>query len=293
LIIPDFIKGSGNYLIIPMPLGLNVFPNFGRVITEFLFSNRKDVGKTGLKLLSVILDSFNPLGSSGLAQTITPTFLDPIMAVVTNKDAFGRPVAREARTNNPTPGYMRSRENATALSQSLAYAINYMTGGGKYGIGAASPTADQLDYLAAQYAGGVGREVTKAVRFVSAKVQGEETPPYAVPILGKLYGETTTPTAVTDKFYKNVTMLAEHEGTIKRMKESRASTSEYRREYPETRLIQNANNLENEISKLNKTKKELLAKEQTDGIKARIKRIDEQKVRMMTNFNNRVKVAEQ
>jgi uncharacterized Zn finger protein len=168
-----------------------------------------------------------------------------------------------------------------------------MTGGGKYGIGLLSPTADQLDYLGGQYAGGVGRELTKAARYVSAKVQGEETPPYAVPIAGKMYGETTTPSAVTDKFYKNVTMLAEHEGTIKRMQEDRASTTEYRRENPEVRLISSANNLENQVSKLNKTKKELLAKEQTDSVKAQIKRIDEQKARMMKNFNDRVKAAQQ
>jgi hypothetical protein len=246
-----------------------------------------------LQLFNVLLDTFNPLGSSGLAQTIAPTFLDPIIAIATNKDAFGRPVAREARATNPTPGYMRSRENATALSQSLAYAINYMTGGGKYGIGAVSPTADQLDYLAGQYAGGVGREVTKAARFVSAKVQGEETPPYSVPIAGKLYGETSTPAAVTDKFYKNVIMLSEHEGTLKRMQKDHASTTEYRKENPEVRLIQTANNLENQISKLNKSKKELLEKNQTESIKARIKGIDEQKARMMKNFNDRVKAAQQ
>jgi len=297
---PEFLKnknliiptGGGNYLIIPTPMGLNVFPNVARTLTEFIMSDRKSVSKTAVKLFNVLLDTFNPLGASGLAQTIAPTVLDPIIAIATNKDAFGRPIAREDRATNPTPGYMRSRENATALSKSLAYAINYMTGGGKYGIGAWSPTADQLDYLAGQYTGGVGRETMKAVRFVAAKAEGEETPSYSVPILGKLYGETSTPSAITDKFYKNVIMLAEHEGTLKRMRAEHISTVEYRNEYPEVRLIQNANNLENEISKLNKNKRELLEKEQTDYIKARIKRIDEQKARMMKQFNDRVRAAE-
>jgi hypothetical protein len=80
---------------------------------------------------------------------------------------------------------------------------------------------------------------------------------------------------------------------IKRMQEDRASTTEYRRENPEVRLISSANNLENQVSKLNKTKKELLAKEQTDSVKAQIKRIDEQKARIMKNFNDRVKAAQQ
>jgi len=293
LIIPDFVTGSGNYLIIPMPLGLNVLPNVGRTLTEFAMSDRPDAAKLMGKLFVMVLDAFNPLGSSGFSQTLAPTLLDPIVAISENKDAFGRPIARPDRATNPTPGYTRNRESSSAFSQGMAYALNYMTGGGKYGIGEVSPTADEIDYLIGQYAGGVGREFSKAVRYASAKVAGEETPPYVTPILGKLYGETTTPSAVTDKFYKNVTMLAEHEGTIKRMQADRASTAEYRRENPEARLISAANNLENQVSKLNKTKKELLAKEQTDSVKAQIKRIDEQKVRMMTNFNERVKAARQ
>jgi hypothetical protein len=294
LILPDIFTGSGKYLIVPMPLGLNVFPNIGRIMTEFMFSEKKDVGKLGLRVLGVTMDAFNPLGTSGLAQSIVPTIADPLVNVLsTNKDAFGRPISREDRATNPTPGYERNRETSSAFSQGLSYAINYMTGGGKYGIGEVSPTADQLDYLIGQYAGGVGREGAKIVSWSAAKIKGEETPPYKVPIVGKAYGETETAAAVTDKFYKNVTALAKHEGTIKRMQADRASTTEYRRENPEARLISTANNLENQVTKLNKTKKELLAKEQTDSVKAQIKRIDEQKVRMMTNFNERVKAAQQ
>jgi hypothetical protein len=298
---PEFLKNKnfiiptfgGDYLVYPMPLGLNVLPNVGRLLTEFAMSDKQDAAKLMGKLFVTVVDAFNPLGSSGFTQTLAPTLLDPIVAISENKDAFGRPIARPDRATNPTPGYMRNRESSSAFSQGMAYALNYMTGGGEYGIGAVSPTADEIDYLIAQYTGGVGREVSKAVRYVSAKATGEETPPYATPILGKLYGETTTPSAVTDKFYKNVTMLAEHEGTIKRMQADRVSTTEYRQENPEVRLISSANNLENQVSKLNRTKKELLAKDQTDSVKAQIKRIDDQKARMMKSFNDRVKAAQQ
>lgn len=292
IIIPS-LTGSGNYLIIPMPLGLNVFPNVGRTLTEFTMSSRKDVGKLMGKLFVIVLDSFNPLGSSGLAQTIAPTIIDPFVALSENKDAFGRPISRESRATNPTPGYERNRESATAVSKGLSYALNYLTGGGAYGIGAVSPTADQIDYLAGQYAGGVGREVMKAARFVGSIGSKDEIPPYKVPILGKLYGETTTPSAVTDKFYKNVIMLAEHEGTIKRMRTDKASTQDYKNEYPETRLINRANRLENQISQLNRTIKEIGEKPETEFTKDRIKRLKDQKTRMMTKFNEDVKKAAQ
>jgi hypothetical protein len=297
---PEFLKNKnliipipgGNYLIIPMPLGLNVFPNVGRTLTEFAMSNRKEGGKLARQLTSIILDSFNPLGSSGLAQTIAPTIIDPFIALAENKDAFGRPIYKESRATNPTPGWTRNRESSTAVSQGLSYAINYLTGGGQYGVSKIwSPTADELDYLAGQYAGGVGREIMKTARAIGSLGSEDEIPPYKIPILGKMYGETTTPSAVTDKFYKNVTKLAEHEGAIKRMREDRVNTTEYRQEYPETRLINRANQLENQISKLNRTIKDLQDKPETDFTKDRIKRLKEQKTRMMTQFNQAMSTA--
>ena len=304
---PEFLKNKNliipnpfgqGYAIIPMPLGLNVFPNVARLVTEYALTQagamtgKRDLPKTILSIASAVLDAFNPLGSSGLIQTLSPTLSDPFFAIAENKDAFGRPISKENRATNPSPGWERSRDNASAISQGLAYGINYLTGGGKYGIGAFSPTADDIDYAFSQYVGGLGREVAKAAGFVKAKAEGEETPPYKVPILGKAYGETETPSAVSDKFYKNVTMLAELEGEMKRMREKRENLSEFMKDNPEYRFIQNANNLENQISKINKTIKEIQKRPETEQTKAQIERYKEQKQRMMNNFNERIKALQ-
>jgi hypothetical protein len=303
---PEFIKskgliipvGDGNYLVIPMPLGLNVFPNIGRLITEYALSNsggmtgKRTLGKTITSITAAVFDAFNPLGSSGLAQTMAPTLLDPIVALYENKDNFGRPISKEDRATSPTPGYQRSRETATTFSKGLAYAINYLTFGGEYKKGVFSPTADDIDYLIGQYTGGVGRESMKLIEAASAKAKGEELPSYRVPLVGKAYGETTTPAAIADKFYKNVTMMAEHENAIKMMQKNRVSTSEYLKDNPEARFYSQANQLENQVSKLNQTKKKLQEMESTPAREAQIKRIDEQKTRMMLNFNNRIKASE-
>jgi len=304
---PEFLKNKNliipnpfgqGYAIIPMPLGLNVFPNVARLVTEYALTQagamtgKRDLPKTILSMASAVLDAFNPLGSSGLIQTLSPTLSDPFFAIAENKDAFGRPISKENRATNPSPGWERSRDNASAISQGLAYGINYLTGGGKYGIGAFSPTADDIDYAFSQYVGGLGREISKAAGFVKAKVEGEETPPYKVPILGKAYGETETPSAVSDKFYKNVTMLAELEGEMKRMREKRENLSEFMKDNPEYRFIQNANNLENQISKINKTIKEIQKRPETEQTKAQIERYKEQKQRMMNNFNERIKALQ-
>ena len=94
------------------------------------------------------------------------------------------------------------------------------------------------------------------------------------------------------QYGQHVNQLAQYENEMKLMRKEKVSTSEYKRDHPETSLIASANNLENEISKLNKTKKMYLEKEQTPYVKAEIKRIEDQKVRMMTNFNKRFSAAE-
>jgi hypothetical protein len=296
-ILPTFgLGGEKKYLIIPMPLGWNLFPNIGRELTEYALINsgnmkgRRKLTQTITNIAAQVADMFNPLGAGGAANLITPTIADPFVNVLaTNKDTFGRPISRENRETSPTPGWERSRDNATKLSKALAYGLNYITGGGEFGIGLVSPTADQLDYLAKEYAGGVGREVTKAVRYIGNKIEGEETPSYGVPIVGKLYGSTGEPSAVADKFYKNVKAMAEYEGTMKRMKESKISTTEFLRENPEAKLTKRANYIENEVSKYNK---EIHAMNKRGAPESSIKAKKEQRDKLMRHFNEQVSKAQ-
>ena len=303
---PEFLKdknlilptGGGKYLIIPMPLGFNVLPGLGRITTEYILgqagltTGAKGPGDKLSQAFGLIVDSFNPLGSSGFAQTLAPTIADPFIAVETNKDAFGRPIHREDRATNPTPGYLRTRENASVLGKGLAEFLNYVSGGTKYQKGAWSPTGDDIDYLAGQVTGGVGREIIKAGEAVKALATGEELPSYRVPIAGKLYGETDTNSAISDKFYKNVTRLSKFEDEIKGRAKNQEDVQGFLKDHPDARLWSTANNLENTISKITKTKRQLLERPSSPEIEETIKRLDAQKYRMMKNFNEQVKNLE-
>ena len=61
-------------------------------------------------------------------------------------------------------------------------------------------------------------------------------------------------------------------------------------ENPEARLWQRANNVENQISALNKRKKEFQERGMPRG---RIQAIDEQKQEIMRRFNEQVKAAQE
>ena len=291
---PEFVKQrnfviptpDGNYLTIPYPLGFNLLPNIGRITTEFMISGGKNPAKRVGDLMGSVADAFSPIGSSGLSmQTIAPTVLDPLAALEANKDAFGRPIYKEDRATNPTPGYLRSRENASEMSNAISYFLNLASGGTKYSKGFVSPTADEIDYVIGQVTGGLGREIMKTGQTIKAAGTGEDLPAYRVPLLGRFYGETESNAAESQRFYNNITRMADHENEIKGRIKNKESVASYYRDNPEARLYQQANTIENQINALNKQKKEFIER---DLPKDRIKRIENQKALIMKRFNDQL-----
>jgi hypothetical protein len=298
---PEFVKSrnfiipnplsEGGYVAIPYPLGLHFLPNIGRIVVETGIHG--DITKHAGNMAAVVTDAFNPLGGGDLSlQTISPTVLDPAVALATNKDAFGRPISKEDRATAPTPGFSRSRDQATEINKAVAKAINYITGGTEDTKGFLSPTADQLDYLAGQVTGGAGREVMKIGKTATAVATGdtENLPSYQIPLAGRFYGDVASPAANSQHFYDNVTKMAEYENTIKGMRQRKENVAEYMRDNPDARLWQQANNAENQISQLNKLKKQWREAGRSDE---QIKTLDDRKQNIMTRFNEQVKNLQQ
>ena len=290
---PEFVKErnfiiptpDGNYLSIPYPLGLHILPSLGRLTTEFVLTGGKNPTKKVGDLMGVFADGLSPLGSAGPLQTIAPTVLDPMAALAENKDAFGRPIYKQDRATNPTPGYMRSRESSSEISKQISYFLNMASGGGKYSKGLISPTADEIDYVAGQVTGGVGRELMKTGQTLKAASTGEDLPAYRIPLAGRFYGETQSNAAESQRFYANVTKMADYENEIKGRIKNKEPVGAYLRDNPQARLWQTANNTENQINALNKQKKEFIER----GLpKDRIQRIENQKAAIMKRFNDQV-----
>ena len=296
---PEFIKerniiiptGGGKYITIPMPLGFNVIPNAGRVITDLVL--RKDVN-VPKKLSSLILSTagaFNPVGGGTVGQILAPTVVDPVMALAENKDNFGRPIAKEDVSGlRPTPGYLRTKETATPWSKGLSKFLNYASGGTEFKKGVFSPTPDQIDYLAGVATGGLGREISKGAQTIGATISGEELPTYKIPLASRFYGNTSEAASVASKFYENIQRLNEHAAEIKGRRETRQDVSEYIKDNPEARLTAMATTLYNNINTLSKQKK--LAMER--GLpRERIKQIETQMQAQMKRLNDRVREMRQ
>jgi hypothetical protein len=291
---PEFVRErnfiiplvDGTYMTVPYPLGYNLLPNSGRIVMDFMIRGGRDAGKHMTSLMSSVMNSFNPLGSSGFAiQTLMPTAIDPIVALAENKDSFGRPIYRPDRATAPTPGYTRSRDTASTLGKGLAEFLNWASGGTKYQKGSISPTGDEVDFLAGQVGGGLYREISKAAKAVGAQSTGEALAPYQRPIVSRFYGETGSPAAVSQTFYNNVTRMTDHENEIKGRMKNREDVEGYLNDNPDARLWKRANTIENKINELNKRKRMFIER----GFpKERIQAVDAQKTLLMQRFNDQV-----
>ena len=287
--------GDGKYIMIPLPLGLNILPSLGRTISDAAFrsagviTGTKSAGERVADVLGVFSDAFNPLGGGTFSQTLAPTIADPFLAVSQNKDAFGRPISREDMPSRPTPGYLRSRENASAAGNLIAEALNRISGGTEFQKGQISPTADDLDYLAGQALGGAYREAKKGVETIKSGFTGEEQPLYKIPIVGKIVGNVNDPASVAAQFYQNIKTMYGYKQEIQGRMKERQDVQEFLREKPEARLWAAAQTFENRNSELNKTRKEMVERGASPEL---IKRIDDTKTKIMNQFNELVRNAQ-
>jgi hypothetical protein len=296
---PEFIRskniiiptGDGDYFAFPMPLGFHVIPGISRILTEWTLSGFNDTAKRVTDLTGLFLDAFNPIGNAGWSvQTITPTVLDPLVALGENKDWTGKPISKEDLFSlRPTPGYTRAREGANWLSTNLAEYLNLASGGTKHQPGVLSPTPEQIEYLVGQVFGGVGREAMKLSTSIEKTATGEDLPPYKIPLYGRFFGETKSSAAESNRFYKNMERLNRLDLEVKGRREDKEPIGDFIRENPEARLLPLANKTYKDIQELRKRRAALLER---DAPKESIQAVEKMITRRMQALNDRVKAFE-
>jgi hypothetical protein len=244
----------------------------------------RDPVKRAAKLFGLFTDAFNPMGGgSSLLQILSPTPIDPLVALAENKDGMGRTIAKTSR-NPAVPGFTLAKDTASKPAKMIAEAINFLSGGTEYKAGVLSPTPDQVDFLIGQATGGVGREISKGLQTASAAYTGEELPTHKIPLVGRFYGDSDLQSAQSNAFYSAVKRIEEHELEIKGLRKDgkSAELAEYMSENPEARLVPMANRVEIQIQNLQKRKRELM---KNDADAAQIKAVENQITERMKVFN--------
>lgn len=291
LIIP---LGDGAYFAWPMPHGFNTLMNFGREMTDAVRYPSRALEHIGNATFGQ-LGAFNPLGSAGNWMTdLAPAIADPFIQYTMNKDAFGRPIAKEnVNSATPIPGFARAKEGASTTGRVISEAINSLTGGNQDQSGMMSPTPDQIDFVIGQFGGGVGRELGKVAGVVGAAKdiamgnEREPIPTYKLPLIGRVICSTKEPVAITGKLYKIRTDLNENYARYKGLKDRGdiEAANAFWDEHPELAL---RNSVESFMRKGSKQKK-ARASARTDDKVSEVNRITNQEVARASDLVARYK----
>lgn len=121
------------YIKIPMPQGLHVLPNIGRMLSELCFSSRKkDLLDMALRAGLLIVDAFNPFGAAASpGEFIAPTVAKPFIQLSENRNFAGQKVFRDetAYGGYTPPAYQRAWSNTPEHWTRLSKMLNDVTGG--------------------------------------------------------------------------------------------------------------------------------------------------------------------
>ncbi|MFA5436451.1 MAG: LPD38 domain-containing protein, partial [Candidatus Neomarinimicrobiota bacterium] len=169
---------DGKKVKIPMPYGYNIFFNLGDELAEM--THHLLVGKEysplqGMaRLGSVFMNSFNPLSSATLLQTIMPTVGDPVAMVAENKTWYGGDLMPE---KNPfgiaKPDSERYWKSASFASREIASRLNALTGGDKVKPGKIDVSPETLDLMVDTYTGSAGRFVKNTLMLPFKALEGD------------------------------------------------------------------------------------------------------------------------
>lgn len=258
--------GDKRYVAIPLPLGLHVLPNTGRVLTELALGDRKDVGKKVVNAVGEIAGAFNPLGggniftADGALKTIAPTLADPVIELIANRNFAGNTIekryddARDAR-----PGFTRAKEATQRSTTGQAYigiskVLNTLMGGDDYTAGLASPSPEQVRYIAQTVGGGVLRELEKTINLVVPADNQREPGSSAIPLAGRFVGEVDDRQVQQSRFARNTQRLEKLESSMKAAEQAGdgAALREMLKRNPDARFIEAGNEIQSEITKLNR-----------------------------------------
>ena len=166
------VPGGGSVRVKSVP-GLNFFTNLGRQAVETAFGLRTP----GSALSSAIGNAFNSvniMGESGdFWQWLSPTFTDPIIQGIQNKDFAGNPIRPLPRYKEDKPQSQKYFKTVGVPFKLLSEGLNAMTGGSKYRSGGVDVSPNDFEFAFEALTGGLGRFTTKVAKTATAPLAEE------------------------------------------------------------------------------------------------------------------------
>jgi hypothetical protein len=294
--------GKKRFVSIPMPLGFLWIPNAGRVMTELTLNGGKDMGKRAFQAVGELVGSFSPFGggnpftADGALRLLAPTVVDPVIELGFNKNFAGNTISKESphgETDN-RPGFQRAKEATQRTLTGQAYigiakAINTLTGGTPYEKGIASPTPEQVHYLAQVIGGGVLREIEKGIDMAARARAGEPTKTSQIPLVARFTGEVDNDQVEQARYRERDKNLKTLNSSLTAAKQAGDGEAMARMitEHPELAMMKAYEKVDRELTKLNK--QVVSTVDDPAGLKA----LDDARVANMKALNDAMKNLEQ
>jgi hypothetical protein len=181
--IPD---SDGDYIKIPMSYGYNLFFVLGN---ELMSAARgKDTVGAMARIATTAMNSFNPMASATLLQTVMPTLGDPLAQVRENKAWHGGNLMPADNPFANEPDSERYFKSVGEIPKSVARWLNDATGGTPHKEGKISVSPETLEMVYETFSGGAGKLVKDVLGLPASMFSSEPIHVRNVPLLRKVFG---------------------------------------------------------------------------------------------------------
>ena len=244
ILIDTFGLTDDKYVKIPLGYGINSAVNLGRAISR-VQRGEYSVGEASSSIFGTLLESISPIGGvnefgeiGDYLVTVSPTVIEPGVALLTNRDYDGSPIYKEgSQFGLQKPSSQTHWTTTSDMSKSIATTLNNLTGGSDVTPGAANVSPDVIDYLFNYYTGAAGMFALRTyetpeniVEALADDYEGDIT--REIPFVRKLF---VNPSAFEDvgSFIENRdrVLYAGKELQFARQKGDRAREAQIREEY--------------------------------------------------------------
>lgn len=184
-----------NYIKIPLPQGLHILPNIGRMLSELIRSGgKKNILESAARIALMTTDTLSPLGSAGSwLQMAFPSVLRPLVQLTENKSFTGSKLYRDDAPfgGYNAPAYEKAFKNTPDHWVSASKMLNYATGGDDVAPGKINVPPEAMRLLLTSFvAPGVSSQLfDKGFDALSKAGQGKDLNLRDLPIVSRMVGE--------------------------------------------------------------------------------------------------------
>lgn len=242
---------DGRFFKFPKAYGYGALYDLGAEVANSMYmgmtGRQYNHAKGAMRVVSSFANSFNPIQSATILQTIAPTLVDPFVYVGENTNWTGLPL-RPAQNNfgpkKPESG--RAWKNTNPIYKSIAEGVNSLTGGDRYESGLVDISPEVFEMAVNTALGGLGRFIGNTAALPLATAKGE-LDAEKIPFVRQVYTKWDD-RALSNRYYE-----AMERAQIARMRFKNAETLAEKRsifDSPEYKIWRQSNATDKQVKRL-------------------------------------------